>query len=351
MGKINILNDAATAKLSLEFNGTSNTTVNAQHLSTITSDVQSQLDLKAPLASPTFTGAFTITGTFDQSNAPGTLSTGDAYLSTHAYATNQGDNRTHFGYNTGSGYSNYIRGAYTEFASTIGVNASATTGGQAVTLFYGGDIGLWNGANTLRADIWGDAGEYGMDTGAAYTWIQKLANKSQHCGYDRGWNNNPSITVCNNGEYGDQSYFRVHGAPGVSGGDYSVNFVCDGSVSGSDRRKKTNIQPITNALDKVKRLQGVSYSLVNSDLEIQEHMSDAPDGRKFGWIAQDAQQITPELTKEFEGPASIPKENGWCDGFAVDYQGGVPLLNEAIKEQQIIIEQLLARIEALENKL
>lgn len=230
-------------------------------------------------------------------------------------------------------------------------------GGTGLALKNGGDITLWDASNTYRADVWSDKGETGMNTGSGYFWVEKLANRLQHASYDRGWNNEPSITVCNNTADGSQATFRIHGAPGVSGGDYSVNLVCDGTVSGSDRRKKTNIQPITNALDKVKRLQGVSYSLVNSDLEIQDHMSDAPQGRKFGWIAQDTQAVTPELTKEFEGPVATPKENGWCDGFAVDYQGGVPLLNEAIKEQQVIIENqqsiidtLIKRIEALENK-
>ena len=230
------------------------------------------------------------------------------------------------------------------------LNLYGGSGATSLNVKNGGDITIWDATNTYRADIWGDGGEVGMITTSGYVWVEKLANRLQHCSYDRQWNNEPSITVCNNTGNGSQATFRIHGAPGVSGGDYSVNFVCDGTVSGSDRRKKTNIQPITNALDKVKRLQGVSYSLVNSELEIQEHMSDAPQGRKFGWIAQDAQQVTPELTKQFEGPVATPKENGWCDGFAVDYQGGVPLLNEAIKEQQVIIEQLLARIEALENK-
>lgn len=223
-------------------------------------------------------------------------------------------------------------------------------GGTGLALKNGGDLTIWDATNTYRGDMWADRGETGMDTASGYVWVEKLANRLQHCSYDRMWNNEPSITVCNNTGNGSQASFRVHGAPGISGADYSVNLVCDGTVSGSDRRKKTDIQPITNALDKVKRLQGVSYSLMNSELEVQDHMSDAPNGRKFGWIAQDTKLVTPELTKEFEGPVSIPKENGWCDGFAVDYQGGVPLLNEAIKEQQVIIEQLLARIEVLENK-
>jgi hypothetical protein len=237
-----------------------------------------------------------------------------------------------------------------DYSHAGALNLYGGNGGTALNLKNGGDLTIWDSTNTYRGDIWCDGGEVGMITTSGYVWVEKLANRLQHCSYDRQWNNEPSITVCNNTGNGSQATFRIHGAPGVSGADYSVNFVCDGTVSGSDRRKKTNIQPITNALDKVKRLQGVSYSLMNSELQIQDHMSDAEDGRKFGWIAQDAQVVVPELTKEFEGPVATPKENGWCDGFAVDYQGGVPLLNEAIKEQQVIIEQLLARIEALENK-
>lgn len=63
MGKINILNDAGTAKLSLEFTGTSNTTVNAQHLSTITSDVQSQLNAKVNNTGGSISGNLQINGT------------------------------------------------------------------------------------------------------------------------------------------------------------------------------------------------------------------------------------------------------------------------------------------------
>lgn len=62
MGKINILNDAGTAKLSLEFTGTSNATVNAQHLSTITSDVQSQLNAKVNKSGDTISGQLIVEG-------------------------------------------------------------------------------------------------------------------------------------------------------------------------------------------------------------------------------------------------------------------------------------------------
>jgi hypothetical protein len=45
------------------------------------------------------------------------ISSGVSIFSTHAYATGQGDNKTHFGYYNGSSYVNYIRGAATYFDS------------------------------------------------------------------------------------------------------------------------------------------------------------------------------------------------------------------------------------------
>jgi len=53
MGKINILNNAGDAKASLEFNGSSDITVNADNLSGITSDVQGQIDSKVDKISST----------------------------------------------------------------------------------------------------------------------------------------------------------------------------------------------------------------------------------------------------------------------------------------------------------
>lgn len=46
------------------------------------------------------------------------IGTGVAILSTYAYASGQGDNKTHFGYYDGANYVNHIRGAATYFASS-----------------------------------------------------------------------------------------------------------------------------------------------------------------------------------------------------------------------------------------
>jgi hypothetical protein len=88
----------------------------------------------------------------------------------------------------------------------------------------------------------------------------------------------------------------------------------------SDIRLKANIHPIQDAISKIKQLQGVSY----------ERKSDGE--KKIGFIAQDLQNILPEVV--------IENENGL---LSVDYGNIVALLTEAIKEQQ-------EKIETLENK-
>ena len=55
--------------------------------------------------------------------------------------------------------------------------------------------------------------------------------------------------------------------------------------------KEENIKPIDNALDKVCKLKGVTFDWKESDsiLEIKEDI---------GFIAQDVQEVLPELIKE-----------------------------------------------------
>jgi hypothetical protein len=90
----------------------------------------------------------------------------------------------------------------------------------------------------------------------------------------------------------------------------------------SDRNKKTNITALNNALDKVLQLNGVSYNL----------KSNGQVG--VGLIAQDVEKVYPEV---------VTVGN---DGYLqVDYGRLVGPLVEAIKAQQIEINQLKAEID------
>jgi hypothetical protein len=95
----------------------------------------------------------------------------------------------------------------------------------------------------------------------------------------------------------------------------------------SDKRHKNNIQTIANAVLKVKQLNGVTWEW-NDD--VNEVTKSTP---KTGLIAQEVQQVLPQVV--------IEKADGY---LGLDYSKMMGLLVEAIKEQQIQIDQLKAQI-------
>jgi hypothetical protein len=95
--------------------------------------------------------------------------------------------------------------------------------------------------------------------------------------------------------------------------------------SPSDKRLKENIKPIESALDKVSKLQGVTFDWKESDsiLDIKEDI---------GFIAQDVQKVVPELVRENK------------DGMlSMRHQGIAPILLEAIKELKAEIDLLKSK--------
>ena len=116
----------------------------------------------------------------------------------------------------------------------------------------------------------------------------------------------------------------------IAGIDASGNGRFAGDVvaySASDSRLKENIKPITNALEKVRKLGGYEFDWNDKQTVWEEGKHD------IGVIAQEVQAVVPEVTKER------------IDGYlGVDYEKLVPLLIEAIKEQQTQIEELKALV-------
>jgi len=95
----------------------------------------------------------------------------------------------------------------------------------------------------------------------------------------------------------------------------------------SDERLKKNIHPITNALDKVQRLNGVTFNWKKSG------------DKDIGVVAQNVEKVLPELV--VTGP----------DGMkSVKYSNMVALLIEAVKEQQKEINKQHEEIEELKKK-
>lgn len=156
--------------------------------------------------------------------------------------------------------------------------------------------------------------------------------------FNRLWDSYPGIQINNDTTWGPITEFRIHGYSGVSGGDFSINLRIDGSyLNLSDARIKTNVNPISNALQIVKNLQGVRYQRMNRSLEPETH-SNINNGIKFGLIAQDSIPHIPECVSQTLD--AQPLENGWCDEYAMDYAQLTPLLIEAVKELSNELQEL-----------
>lgn len=119
----------------------------------------------------------------------------------------------------------------------------------------------------------------------------------------------------------------------------------------SDQRLKTNITPLTNSLQKILALNGYSY-----DVNLSEYPKYFKTNRKsIGFLAQEVEQIIPEAVST----KSIPTYNTARQDAdtsvesmqvkAVCMDSVIPLLVEAIKEQQQQIDVLKERIAQLEK--
>jgi len=101
------------------------------------------------------------------------------------------------------------------------------------------------------------------------------------------------------------------------------------STTISDQRLKDDVQTIDNALDKVSNLRGVSYTWNNGSRKGQKDL---------GLIAQEVEQVLPELVREKEMPM--------IDGGTyktVDYEKIVGVLIEAVKELTDKVNKLEAK--------
>ncbi len=102
------------------------------------------------------------------------------------------------------------------------------------------------------------------------------------------------------------------------GGNLNVN---------SDARLKANIVSLGATLSKLLQIDGKSYTMKKDESEKQ----------KIGLLAQDIEKVFPELVSESNGIKSV------------NYQGLVPVLINALKEQQSEIDRLKTQEERLER--
>lgn len=109
----------------------------------------------------------------------------------------------------------------------------------------------------------------------------------------------------------------------------------------SDRKLKRNIKSISSALDMVSQLRGVTYEY-RRDERPELNLA---KGTQYGYIVQEVAQVMPEAVR------NTFASNGEVADFKVmNYTMVIPVLSEAINEQQDLIEgqnMVIANLEAV----
>ncbi|HSY77434.1 MAG TPA: tail fiber domain-containing protein, partial [Bacteroidia bacterium] len=160
------------------------------------------------------------------------------------------------------------------------------------------------------------------------------------------------VSGTNNGSEGNGVQGTLVTA-GVGFGGLFYNWLgyTGGLLNVSDEKVKTNIESINGALEMVEKMRGVTY---------EHRISEYPylglgDGKQYGFVAQEIEQVLPEAVKikNLNVNACMPVETkGQAKADIqkfkmVNYITVVPVLVEAIKEQQKQIEAQQKQIDEL----
>ena len=144
----------------------------------------------------------------------------------------------------------------------------------------------------------------------------------------------PTIAIGQAVATNSEVQFAKVGVGGVHDATYELKVTGDIGATGdivayvsSDERLKNNVEIISNPIEKVQSLRGVTW-------EWNELASDAAkQSPNVGVIAQEVEKVLPQLVHD--------RENGFK---GVDYAKLTGLLIEAIKEQQKQIDELKSRL-------
>ena len=261
-------------------------------------------------------------------------------------------------------------------------SGSSTRGGYLQYLsdyFFFGDVSYSQSAGSFRAPIFYDSDNTSYYTNPASTsYLSYIGRRSHQTGHlVGGYNNignssnysNPIFTIGSNYNPGSTSLSNMYGigyckntASFISlsneGSGWGLYVAADGdariwmngstgSYSGtgnitayaSDRRLKTNIKPIENALDKLNKINGVTYDWVD---DITTEYGFHPQCmHEHGVVAQEIAEVLPDavVTAPFNG--SYTEKCGTDHDFkTVHKEKIIPLLIEAIKELQQEVKEL-----------
>ena len=269
-------------------------------------------------------------------NGLGSNNTGIGYLAGSQNFT--GNYNTFIGALSGAGSSGYLN---TNYSTAIGYKSKVA---QDNTVVIGS---VYDAINSIPQ------AKVGIGTIAPQILLTVFANDPGNSTAIYGVSNvtsgNGIISECNVGG-------SAYGLWGKSASGYAGYFSGNVNVTGvftnpSDEKLKENIQPMNNAMEKISALNPKTYTFKSEYSKMN-----LPEGTQNGFIAQEVEKVLPELVKtNFD--KSMDEKNP-MEYKSINYIGMIPVLTEAIKEQQtqienrdsIIFHQQL-QIDALMNKM
>ncbi|QGF21664.1 tail fiber protein [Klebsiella phage JIPh_Kp122] len=302
----------------------------------VASAISNAGDTYLPLAGGTVTGRLIITG--DQLKTTSLWTTGDAavngaltvdgrarfnqefIVSTSVNVQNTGN--THLVFRKADGTEKGL--VWADEPGSVSIRAGGISGKtwnfwNSGSCQFPGAISNYNGISSTTNYPGGGNGSY-LNTAGLVT---RFSNGAYASLYFQEYVGNYHQAILNVNGYGQDNsfYFRA-------GGD----FVCqrNGSFDNveirSDRRAKSDIKVIENALEKVETLSGNTYEL---------HNTSGGTTRSAGLIAQEVQEVLPEaVTQDNEEDGGMLRLN---------YNAVIALLVESVKELKAEIEELKSK--------
>jgi hypothetical protein len=249
---------------------------------------------------------------------------GNSFAAIQANTNSSGANNSAIlGNNSGAGYgvSGQIPATATGAAGVYGSNLRTAGGYGVLGIGFNGAVG--------QSSFGAGYGLYGSNSGATGLGIGT---------YGVGLNGVYGQTT--NTTAGWSGYFTAD--IGVEGAGYAIG----GWQLASDRRLKTNIVPIKNALSQLSLIQGTHYTITTPTTSANGEKSSV-QRQQYGVIAQDVELVFPELIKEKalfinQGDETIYK--------TVDYIQLLPVMIEAIKELNTEVERLKKELEEMKQR-
>ena len=303
----------------------------------VASAISNAGDTYLPLTGGTVTGRLTITG--DQLKATSLWTTGDAAVNgvltvdgkarfNQAFSVStsvnvQNDGNSHVFFRKANGTEKGL--IWADDPGNVSIRTAGASGPvwnfwNSGSCQFPGAISNYNGISTTTNYPAGQPnGTYNNTAGL----VTRFSNGAYASIYFQEYVGNYHQAILNVNGFGrdDNFFFRA-------GGDFfcTRNGSFDNVEIRSDRRAKSDIKVIENALEKVEKLTGNTYEL---------HNTSGGTTRSAGLIAQEVQEVLPEaVTQDIEADGGLLRLN---------YNAVIALLVESVKELKAEIEELKSK--------